>query len=65
MTSTEIAANIATLVVLILVMGLITVPKKSDTPAVKTMRKIGRHTFTATLLLCVIMGAFALYAAKH
>ena len=65
MSSAEIFSNVATLVVLVFVMSLITAPKKGDSAATKTARKIARYTFTGTLVLCVLMGLFALYVVKH
>lgn len=64
MSNDAIAINIAVLFVLIFVVGISTVPKKSDAPAIKTTKRIARHTFTATLVLVVAMAAFALLATR-
>jgi hypothetical protein len=59
-----IGMDIAFLFVFIFVMIVITVPRKGDTPATQTMRKLSRMLFTATLLMVIGMAALALYMAK-
>ena len=59
-----IGMDIAFLFVFIFVMIVITVPRKGDTPATQTMRKLGRMLFTATLLMAIGMAALVLYMAK-
>lgn len=59
-----IAVNIAVLFVFILVVVLTTAPHKSDTAVTKTMKRLARHTLTATLLCAVTLGLFALWVVK-
>jgi hypothetical protein len=65
LSSAEILANIATLFVLIFVVGITTTPKKGDSEFAKTAKFIGRWTLTATLGLAVIMAALALIWFKQ
>jgi hypothetical protein len=56
--------DIAFLFVLIFVMAMTTYPRKTDTPATKVMRRIGRVTFTLTLGLAIALAALALYVVR-
>ncbi len=64
LTSAEVFANIATLAVLIFVVAIITIPKKTDSKSTRIMRQIGRHSLTFVLVVLVSFALFALYLKK-
>jgi hypothetical protein len=64
MTGAEIFSNVATLVVLIVVVTIITIPKKTDSKSTTMMRKLARNCLTVSLACAVALAAVALYMAK-
>jgi len=44
--------------------GLIGWPRKGDSENMRTVRRISRHTLTATLICAVLMGLLALAVVK-
>jgi len=44
--------------------GMVAIPRKKDDETMRTVRRIARHTVTATLLCAIAMGVLALAVVK-
>jgi len=61
----DVLSAMSVLGIFLFACGMIGWPRKDDSENMKFVRRISRHTLTATLLCAVIMGAFALMLVSH
>lgn len=65
LTPNEIAANIALFGVWIFVLAKVTVQRKDDSDELKFIKRMARHTLTATLIAAIVVAGGALIVTNR